>query len=89
MRLLSEVASGALHLVWCQRPVLIEYLGVEFFHEREILHGDLCDVSCIWGLLDVPLHAALPQKNILINRDGKAIVCGFDLSEFSKVRWSI
>ncbi|KAF8496699.1 hypothetical protein F5888DRAFT_1832576 [Russula emetica] len=48
--------------------------GVEFFHERELLHGDLCD------------------KNILINRDGKAIVCGFDLFEFSnpgvsRARW--
>jgi serine/threonine protein kinase len=41
------------------------------------------------SLLDVPRHASLPQKNILINRDGKAIVCGFDLSEFSNVRWSI
>ncbi|KAF8497035.1 kinase-like domain-containing protein [Russula emetica] len=48
--------------------------GVEFFHEREILHGDLCG------------------KNILINHDGKAIVCGFGLSEFSnpgvsRARW--
>ncbi|KAH9989790.1 kinase-like domain-containing protein [Russula vinacea] len=48
--------------------------GMEFLHESEIVHGDLCD------------------KNVLINRNGKAIVCGFDLFKFSnlaepRTRW--
>ncbi|KAI0255388.1 ras guanine nucleotide exchange factor domain-containing protein [Lactifluus subvellereus] len=50
--------------------------GMEFLHENEIVHGDLCG------------------KNVLINGDGKAFVCGFNLSEYlspssdmSRARW--
>jgi len=47
--------------------------GMEFLHDRGIVHGDLC------------------ARNILIDREGKAFVSGFDLCEFknldSRVRW--
>ena len=61
---------------------------MEFLHERDIVHGELCDVSCqpAAGPVGLSLTPFTHQKNILINRDGKAVVCGFDLFRISNVR---
>ena len=51
-----------------------------------VIYAMLVAFGASWTFSDT-LHS--PQKNILISRDGKAIVCGFDPSEFSNVRWSV
>ncbi|KAH9977155.1 kinase-like domain-containing protein [Lactifluus volemus] len=45
--------------------------AVEYLHENEIIHGDICG------------------KNVLINRDGQAFVCGFNLSGYLKPSFDI
>jgi hypothetical protein len=55
-----------------------------FLHENGIIHGDLCGVSrCRIAALSS--HALHLQKNVLISGDGKAFLCGFNLSEFVNV----
>ena len=56
-----------------------------FLHGNGIVHGDLCGVSPGRSCSVLTSHSLHIKKNVLIGEDGKAYICGFDLSEFENV----
>ncbi|KAH9977164.1 kinase-like domain-containing protein [Lactifluus volemus] len=62
--------------------------AVEYLHENEIIHGDICGVSHhLVGSTE--FRCTSSQKNVLIDGNGKTFVCGFNLSGYLKPSFDI